>query len=119
MRMAGNHVEAGLLRAIVAEAAADCEDRVKPVVIIEEVCSTDWASATFVGQTVEIKLRCEGAPQSVAAFACRMMENLPEREFTIAGQIVADLAVVEGNMRMMHDGIISKSLTVNVLLVRD
>ncbi len=119
MRPAATHVERALLGAIAAENEESILDREKPFVIIENIAQAEWASATFVGATVEIGVRCEGNAAAVDALASRMVQNLPEREIVIAGMIVADLAVTQGALRTTADGIVAKSLTVNVLLILD
>ena len=119
MRPATNHAEAALLRAILAENDGQDEDCEKPALIIEDIRSASWASATFIGQTVAIAVRCQGSSDDVAKAMRRMVENLPDREITIAGFIVADLAVSEGATKVLDDSIISKSFTVNALVVCD
>lgn len=50
-----------------------------------------WASVTFSGTRHSVKLRFEGIEAAIIGEA--MIEELPEHEFTIAGQLVADCAV--------------------------
>jgi hypothetical protein len=119
MRLVGTHIERALLGAIAAENKDAGQGREKPFLIIESIIQSDWASATFVGATVAIAVRCEGHAAAVGALAARMGENLPECDIAISRMIVADLAVTQGELRTMTDGIVSKSLTVNALLICD
>ena len=119
MRLAGNHVEAAILRAIVAEISESQSDGENPVMIVEEIESTDWASATFVGATHQITIRLEGGPKVVNACATGIVNNLPEREIPIAGRIVAELAVDEDEQRNIANNNIAKTLIVNALTIRD
>lgn len=52
----------------------------------------NWASATFSGSRHEVVLSFTGA-EAIAAGEL-LIEALPEHEFTIAGQLVADAAVI-------------------------
>jgi hypothetical protein len=119
MRPTGNHVEAAIMRAIIAEVAGSPCDGQNPVLIVENAESTDWASATFVGVTLQISLRIEGAAASVVAAVASLVDNLPEREIPIAGRIVAEIGVDEGRQIVTDDHIISKNLIVNALVIVD
>lgn len=54
---------------------------------------TAWTSVTFTGTRHRIELAFEGA-EAIEAGEC-FIALLPEHEFTIPGQLVADAAVVE------------------------
>ena len=54
-----------------------------------------WASVTFTGSRHEVMLDFEG-PEAVAAGE-RLIAALPDHEFAIAGQLVADASVSEVN----------------------
>ena len=54
-----------------------------------------WASVTFTGSRHEVMLDFEG-PDAVAAGE-RFIAALPDHEFAIAGQLVADASVSEVN----------------------
>lgn len=119
MRVTGNHVEAAILRAIVAEAGASAPDGENPAMIVESMASADWASATFVGSTHEITIRLEGSAQSIMACVARLVDKLPEQDIPIAGRIVAEVAVEAGEQYNMPDNIIAKTLIVNALTIMD
>lgn len=92
MRPVRTHVQAAILRAIAAEAGLDGTDRQKPILVIEDLVSTDWASATFVGAQHVITVRVAGEAGAVAAAIDRMVAGLPERDMPICGHIVAEIA---------------------------
>lgn len=118
MRGAANHVAAALLRAVANCAGLTSSDRKKPIMIVEETVSTDWASATFVGATHCLKLRLEGGEAAMAE-AFGALVGLAEREIAIPGHIVADLTAAAGPTQNMNDNMIAKTLTVNVLTIVD
>jgi hypothetical protein len=118
MRPAGHHVAAALLRAVAAAAGASAIDRQKPIMIVEEVVSTDWASATFVGATHVLSLRFEGTAGAVDA-VFEALGGLAEREIPIPGHIVAELVALPGPTQNMADNMVAKSLTVNALTIID
>jgi hypothetical protein len=57
-----------------------------------------WASVTFAGARHRAQLAFEGA-EAVEAGEC-FITFLPEHEFTIPGQLVADAAVIEVDHRL-------------------
>jgi hypothetical protein len=59
---------------------------------------TGWASITFAGTRHKVELVFEGA-DAVEAGECFIV-FLPEHEFTIPGQLVADAAVVDVDSRL-------------------
>lgn len=118
MRPAGNHVSAALLRAIAACGGLSATDREKPIMIVEEVVSTDWASATFVGATHVLQLRFEGAGKAIAD-VFRAFDDLAECEIPIPGHIVAELVASPGPTQNIADCMVAKSLTVNALTIVD
>ncbi len=65
--------------------------RGKATMLHHEECS--WASITFVGARHRVNLLFDGA-EAVEAGEC-FIAFLPEHEFAIPGQLVADAAVVE------------------------
>jgi hypothetical protein len=118
MRSAATHVAAALLRAVVTCAGLTAEGRKKPIMIVEEMVSTDWASATFVGATHCLALRFEGEAADIAR-AFDALKGLAEREIPIPGHIVAELTALPGPAQHMDDNMIAKALTVNVLTIVD
>lgn len=59
---------------------------------------TAWASATFAGTRHRIELAFEGAEAVEAGEV--LIAELPEHEFAIPGQLVADATVVEADHRL-------------------
>lgn len=119
MRPVSNHVETRLLRAIAAVAGISDVDRSKPIMIIETLRSSEWASATFVGSTHSFDLRIEGTAQGVDAAIAALASGLAECEIALSGQIVAEIGILPGETTVARDNMISKSLTVNALTIRD
>jgi len=74
-----------------------------------------WSSITFSGTRHEVTLVFEGA-QAVAKGE-EFMEALPEHEFTIPGQLVADASIREVDHRFgMHERL---QVTAVLLLLED
>lgn len=59
---------------------------------------TPWASVTFSGTRHRIELAFEGT-EAVEAGEC-FIALLPEHEFAVPGQLVADVAVIEADHRL-------------------
>ncbi len=109
MKMAMSPAAAGLLRALLARAGVD-RDRI----LLTEIRSTPWHSLTFAGERHRVDLRVPGP--GAAALARLLTHELGEAEFTIPGQIVADIAV-RGAMFEHPDGAVS--LSVEALTVEE
>ena len=86
MKLALSPAAAGLLRAFLARAGVD-----RNRILLTEFRSTDWQSLTFVGERHEMELRLP-APDA-HHLAERLTEDLAEAEFSIPGQIVADIGL--------------------------
>lgn len=86
MKLALSPAAAGLLRALIARAGID-RDRI----LLSDFRSVDWQSLTFVGERHEMELRVPG-PEA-AALAERLTTGLGDAEFSIPGQIVADIGL--------------------------
>lgn len=84
MKLALSPAAAGLLRALVRRAGID-RDRI----LLTEFHSTDWQSLMFVGERHEMELRVPGPDADL--LASRLAEGLADAEFSIPGQIVADI----------------------------
>ena len=77
---------ASLLRALMARAGVD-RDRI----LLTDFRSVDWQSLIFVGERHEIQFRVVGP--NATEIAGRMVAGLEESEFSIPGQIVADIGL--------------------------
>ena len=87
-RIAVSAAASGLLRALI-ERAGIARSRL----LLTDVESTEWQSLTFTGERHQIILRLPGPGSRQAAD--RLCNGLGDAEFSIAGQIVADIAIVE------------------------
>lgn len=76
---------------------------------------TAWASVTFSGTRQRIELAFEGA-EAVAAGES-FIALLPEHEFALPGQLVADAAVVEVDHRLAPEPRLT--VTVELLLLEE
>jgi len=119
MRPSGNHIHSAILRRIMAIAGLSEPDRQKPILIVEEIRSSDWASATFVGATHDFDLRIQGGAEAVAAAVARLEADLSECDIALSGHIVAEIVILPGKETITDVYMISKSLTVNALTICD
>ena len=99
MKLALSSAAAGLLRALIARAGID-RDRI----LLTEFRSIDWQSLTFVGERHEMELRVPGPDADL--LAARLTDGLAEAEFSVPGQIVADIGL-QRPPAQNHDGSIT------------
>ena len=109
MKLAMSPAAAGLLRALLGRAGVD-----RNRILLTDFRSTDWRSLTFAGERHRVDLRIPGP--GAGAIARMLTDRLGEAEFSIPGQIVADIAV-EGAMIEHPDGAVS--LRVEALTVEE
>jgi len=86
MKLALSPAATGLLRALLARGGID-RDRI----LLTEFRSIDWQSLTFVGERHSMQLRVPGPDADL--LVARLVENLIDADFSIPGQIVADIAL--------------------------
>jgi hypothetical protein len=86
MKLALSPAAAGLLRALVARAGID-RDRI----LLTHFQSIDWQSLTFIGERHEMELRIPGPDAGMLAE--RLTMGLANAQFSIPGQIVADIGL--------------------------
>ena len=91
MKLALSPAAAGLLRALVARTGIN-RDRI----LLTDFRSIDWQSLTFIGERHEMELRVPGP--DARDVAERMTTGLNEAEFSIPGQIVADIGLTQPAM---------------------
>ncbi len=109
MKLAMTPAAAGLLRALLGRAGLE-----RNRILLTDFRSTDWRSLTFAGERHRIDLRIPGPAAGVVAEL--LTHGLDEAEFSIAGHIVADIAV--GGAMVEHpDGAVS--LRIEALTVED
>lgn len=99
MKLPMSPAAAGLLRALLVRAGID-RDRI----LLTDFRSTDWQSLTFIGERHELELRVPGP--KAESLASRITDQLADTEFTIPGQIVADITLT-GRPRHNMDGSIN------------
>jgi hypothetical protein len=109
MKLAMSPAAAGLLRALLGRAGVD-----RNRILLTDFRSTDWRSLTFAGERHRIDLRIPGP--AAGEVAELLTNSLGEAEFSIAGQIVADIAV-DGAMVEHPDGAVS--LRIEALTVEE
>ena len=84
-----------------------------PAMVVEETETQAWASATFNGQRHRLELRFTGGD---ARDVDRMVRALGMAELVVPGHIVADIALIEHEMRdgdpMPQHRLIFEALTV-------
>lgn len=97
------HPSQRLLQAVMRLAGPDAE--------LVSHAERPWASVTFSGSRHTITLSFNGISGIIAANA--LIEALPEHEFTIARQLVADAAITE----VVHDLLPSERITVEAELL--
>ncbi len=61
-----------------------------PMLIVEDVVTRPWSSATFEGERHRFELRLHGGAVEVGEALDRLIEQLPEAEFDLPGAIVAE-----------------------------
>ena len=86
MKLALSPAAAGLLRALIARAGIN-RDRI----LLTHFRSIDWQSLTFVGERHEMELRVPGP--DAESLARRLADGLADAEFSVPGQIVADIGL--------------------------
>jgi hypothetical protein len=87
---------AGLLRSLLARAGVN-HDRI----LLIESQSTEWQSLTFVGERHQMCFRVRGPAAS--EIVTSLTSGLEDAEFSIPGQIVADIRLA-GPVRFRSDG---------------
>lgn len=108
-RIAMSAAASGLLRALIARAGVP-RDRI----LLTGVRSTDWQSLTLVGERHEFQLRVTGLDSAMVVET--MSAGLEDTEFSIPGQIVADIALM-GAAVANSDG--STSVSIEALTIAE
>lgn len=120
MRPAADRLALHLVRAVADEAgAATIAGAASAQLIVEELVTRDWASATFTGALHRLDLRLDGPAASVAQACDRLQAGLSTRDIPLPGHFVAEIALTLGNLIHYGDNLISHSLTVNALVIAD
>lgn len=89
-----------------------------PMLVVEGVTSRPWSSATFDGERHRFELRLHGDAQSVGDALDRLLEQLPDAEFDLPGEIVAEARLA--SIRVDPDpGVAALALVIDVVTVID
>lgn len=99
----------GLLRALIQRIGEEPDK-----VLLSEFKTVGWQSLTFVGERHLLGLRVPG-PDAMALVA-RFIDGIEEAEFSIPGQILADIAVVGTPVRELDGSI---NLAIEALTVAE
>lgn len=99
MKLAMSAAAAGLLRALLARTGVD-----RNRILLSDFRSTDWNSLTFAGERHQISLRIPGP--CAAPIAALLIDGLEEADFSIPGQIVADIALARPPRDQMDGAIL-------------
>lgn len=75
-----------------------------------------WASITFSGTRHTVQIRFEGDAIDGGE---AMIEAAPEHEYTIPGQLVADVAVIDVDHRQLEDEHWRMDVTIEALLLEE
>ena len=71
--------------------------------IVESIETTEWASATFVGQRHRLELRLEGGEEAVTSALDRLERGLPEVEVATGVYFLADAALARYELTLGAD----------------
>lgn len=89
-----------------------------PMLVVENVASRPWSSATFDGERHRFELRLHGNAVAVGDALDRLIELLPDAEFDLPGEIVAEAKLAA--VRVDPDpGVAALALVVEVVTVVD
>ena len=89
-----------------------------PMLVVEAVTTRPWSSATFDGERHRFDLRLHGDAECIGAALDRLIERLPEAEFKLPRQIVAEAKLT--SLRVDPDPqVAALALTIEVLTVVD
>lgn len=89
-----------------------------PMLVVEAVTSRPWSSATFDGERHRFELRLHGSAVAVGDALDRLIELLPDAEFDLPGEIVAEARLT--SVRVDPDPrIATLALVIEVLTVVD
>ena len=120
MRSAYGAAANAILRQIGIVARLDDADRQKPILIIEDVRSEDWASLTFVGERHEFDLLLEGDADGVAMAVTQLCTALADHDIPLGGAFVAEIRCVAGDCEALPAPRgVARKLRVEALSIRD
>ena len=109
MRLPMSPAASGLLRELIRRGRCG-RDRI----LLTELTSNEWQSLTFVGERHRLDIRIAGP--DAGSVAALMITGIEDAEFSITGQIVADVRC-KGKPQAAPDG--SVTLTIEALTVEE
>ncbi len=108
---------------LIRQLAALVDDRrgavpIYPMLVVESVATRPWSSATFEGERHRFDLRLHGDAEAIGDALVRLVESLPDAEFDLPGQIVAEAKLMA--VRVDPDpSVLAAALVVEFLTVID
>ncbi len=111
-----SYIPAAILRAVDRVGALQARG---VALVVEEIQSRDWASATFAGETHRFALRLEGVGDAVAAAAAALAASIGESDIPMAGHFVAEIAVELGDICPDGPNRIVQTLALSALTIAD
>ena len=90
----------------------------KPIMVVEEIISVDWASATFDGERHRFALRLEGTEGAVAAAMARIVTGIAEADIPLHGRFVAE-ASAEAGVKGRDGARMVQPFTLSALTITD
>ena len=91
---------------------------VYPMLVLETATTKPWSSATFDGEIHRLELRLHGGAVEIGNALDRLIDRLPDAEFDLSGQFVADAKLLAFNLNP-EPGVAVLSLIVEVMTVID
>jgi len=89
-----------------------------PMLVVESIASRPWSSATFEGERHRFDLRLHGNAEAIGDALDRLVDRLPDAEFELPGQIVAEAKLMA--VRVDPDpAVLAAALVVEFLTVID
>ena len=89
-----------------------------PMLVVEAATTRPWSSATFDGERHRLELRLHGTAADIGDALERLLERLPDAEFDLPGQIVAEAKLVALGVDP-DPAVAAVALTIEVLTVVD
>jgi len=89
-----------------------------PMLMLESGTTRPWSSATFDGEHHRLELRLHGTAAAIGDALDRLVDGLPDAEFELPGQIVAEARLVAVGVDP-DPAVAALSLVVEVITVVD
>jgi hypothetical protein len=120
MQRIGHHPATAILRCLTKAIRIGKNDREMPILIVEALRSSDWASITFTGLRHEFDLRLEGPPDSLAATIHHLADDLGDADIPMGGHFLAEIGLVSvAPLEVVSAGHGTQRLRIDALTIRD